>query len=67
MTRNEAKTALEQGEKLTHASFTNEEWVKGEDGGFIYIFEDGVRCSPYDFWRYRGYSSFDNDWKLLND
>lgn len=54
-----------KGQKITHKSFTSEEWmtIDIEDG--MILLDDGVKCSNKDFWRDRmnefweeGYSLF---------
>ena len=35
--------------KLKHSYFTSNEWVRGSSTG-SYVFEDGVRCDPQEFW-----------------
>ena len=63
MTRQEAVQAMANGEKITHESFSDQEWMTMENGKIL--LEDGVRCSPQEFWQWRqgeswetGYSRF---------
>ena len=62
MTRKEAIAAMREGKKVTHKYFTPEEWVTQENGQLL--LEDGVRCPPAEFWRWRQDPSFDNDWEI---
>jgi hypothetical protein len=66
MTRNEAKQALKEGKKLTHKYFTSDEWIIGLNDG-NYMLEDGVKCTPAEFWKWRTDSAFDNDWEIYNE
>jgi hypothetical protein len=66
MNRYEAAQALKAGKKLTHRYFTPEEWVMGIEDD-TYLLEDGVRCSPAEFWKWRQHSAFDNDWKIFTE
>jgi hypothetical protein len=65
MTKNEAIELMKQGKKLTHKYFGTEEWVSmGNDGQMI--LEDGVECTPEEFWYWRKYSYWDKDWSIFN-
>lgn len=63
MTRDEAIKAMREGKKVTHMYFDPNEWVTETSTG-RYQFEDGVICSPFEFWRYRIGKEWENDWKL---
>jgi hypothetical protein len=63
MTREEAKEALEKGERITHIFFPKISWIeqKGED----YIYEDGF-VMPIDlFWKYRENDMWKEDWTVI--
>lgn len=62
MTREEAKTAINEGKKVTHCYFTMDEYVYLKDGN--YWFEDGVHCSPKSFWELRNGSHFNDGWEI---
>jgi hypothetical protein len=62
MTRAEAITAMREGKKVTHKYFSPDEWATQENGQIL--LEDGVRCSPDEFWKYRQETYFDNDWSI---
>lgn len=64
MSREEAKEAMKSGLKVTHIYFTPEEWATMENG--LIVLEDGVRCSPSEFWRYRNESYFDYGWSIYS-
>jgi len=61
----EAKQALLAGKVLTHEYFSSGEWVKQEEDE--YVMEDGVRCSPKEFWAYRNQEHFNRGWKIFNE
>ena len=60
--RSEAISALEEGKRLKHNSFTTEEWVQQHSSGKGYVFEDGCRCTTYEFWSHRRDEGFDEGW-----
>ena len=62
MTRQEAIAAMREGKKVFHTGFTDEEWATQEHGQIL--IEDGVRCSPAEFWKWRQESYFDNGWRI---
>jgi hypothetical protein len=53
---------MRAGRKVTHKYFSREEWATQENGQIL--LEDGVRCSPAEFWRDRQTPMFDNDWEV---
>lgn len=55
----EAIKLMMEGKKMTHPNFTNNEWITIE--GAKFKFEDGCKCYPEEFWKYRT----DNNW-LVN-
>jgi len=65
MTIAEAKQALKEGKKITHDYFSRDEWVQGD--GNEYLFEDGVRCTPDEFWQYRQIPGFNNGWQIWKE
>lgn len=66
MTKLEAIQQMKAGQKLTHSNFTPEEWVKSNQRGTVYFFEDGVELPMEEFWRWRTSASWDNDWSIFN-
>lgn len=56
MTKSEAITAMKNGLKVTHRYFSSDEWMTMQDGRIL--LEDGCKCSPEEFWRWRK----DNNW-----
>jgi len=54
---------MREGKKVTHKYFSPEEWATQDNGQIL--LEDGVRCSPAEFWKYRQSSIFDNDWEIF--
>ena len=65
MTKTEAIQAMKEGKKVTHYHFTPEEWTTMEDG--MVVLEDGVRCEPAEFWRWKTAPDFDNDWSIYTE
>lgn len=61
----EAIKAMRERKKVTHMYFTPEEWATLENGQIL--LEDGVRCSPAEFWRDRQAVYFDNDWSIFKE
>ena len=61
MNRTEAINALKEGKRLSHKSFTPEEWIEGSSRHF-YVYENGCRCTAAEFWRYRHSKGFDHGW-----
>ena len=66
MTKQEAIQKMRDGEKLTHTYFSSDEWVKSNQDGTILILEDGVECSPNEFWKYRQDENFNTGWEIFN-
>jgi hypothetical protein len=64
MTKEEAIQEMIAGKKVTHRHFTPEEWVTMGTYGQM-VLEDGVECSPFEFWRWRTDESYETDWELF--
>ena len=65
MTKQEAISQMRAGKKLTHVHFSSEEWVKSDETGAVYTFEDGVVCSEREFWHWRTALSWEGGWDLF--
>ena len=65
MTKAEAVQAMINGEKVTHRHFSPNEWATMENGKIV--LEDGVRCDPSEFWRWRTNTIFDDDWSIYTE
>ncbi len=65
MTKAEALEALWKGKKITHENFSPSEWVK-IGVSYMYQFEDGVRCTPEEFWKDRDEASWDIGWDIFH-
>jgi hypothetical protein len=63
MTKEEAIQEMRAGKKVTHRYFSPEEWVTMGTEGQI-VLEDGVECSPEEFWQWRTDDSYKTDWEL---
>src|SRR5690242_10950527 len=61
MNREQAIKEMQQGIKMTHKYFTDDEWVT--ISGNEYVLEDGVRCSHRLFWLDRSGPNFDEGWE----
>jgi len=64
MTRTEAIESMENGNKVTHRLFTQEEWMKIT--GNKYEFEDGCFCRFDEFWLYREDESWQDCWSIFS-
>lgn len=67
MTKEEALAEMQKGKKLTHTSFTEDEWMSLDDKTGDMVLEDGVICSPYEFWRYRQGPEWEKDYEIFKD
>lgn len=65
MDRATAIKAMREGKKVTHKYFTPEEWATQEHGEIV--LEDGVRCQPSEFWRYRQTQLFNDGWSIFEE
>ena len=65
MTKQEAKQAMSEGKKVTHQNFASNEWMT-IDGNQI-LLEDGVRCSQYEFWRWRTNESWNDGYSIYTN
>ena len=64
MRKEEAIVALSEGKVVSHRYFTAEEYMLEKDG--LYCFEDGVKCSPKEFWSLRTDLTWESDWEIFN-
>lgn len=65
MTKTDAIIAMEQGVKIRHQYFSPNEWMTMENG--MIVLEDGVRCTPQEFWNWRKESYWDDGYSLYKD
>jgi hypothetical protein len=65
MTKQEAIAEMQKGKKVRHQYFSPDEWMTMEDGQIV--LEDGVKCSTYEFWRWRTDAFWDNDYSLVEE
>lgn len=63
LTKQEAVSLMEKGEKITHRFFSENEWMTIDDGEIL--FEDGVRMSLEEFWKYRHDKSWECGYYLI--
>jgi hypothetical protein len=68
MTKAEAIQSMKEGNKVTHRFFSPNEWMSSDARGGQYTFEDGVKCSWFEFWQWRtdrywldGFSLFNSE------
>nr|DAQ12996.1 MAG TPA: Protein of unknown function (DUF2829) [Crassvirales sp.] len=64
MTKEEAIKAMSEGKKVRHNHFSSDEWMSQLPNG-DYLFEDGVKCSPREFWTWRTCTSWNTDWEIV--
>jgi|JFJP01.1.fsa_nt_gi hypothetical protein len=64
MLKSEAIQEMQNGRRITHEYFDNNEFMTMKDGQIC--LEDGVKCSPEEYWKWRttedwetGYSFYD--------
>lgn len=68
MTREEAILKLQQGFKITHQYFTNDEFVYQPNPRIsIYKFEDGAEQNAKDFWDLRVDVFWNYGWEIFNN
>lgn len=60
--KDEAISLMRQGKLITHRYFTADEFMTMMGGQII--LEDGVRCSPHEFWRWRTDKCWDDGYSL---
>lgn len=65
MTKEQAKQAMRDGNKVTHRHFSPDEWVTMV--GDQLKLEDGVVCYPDEFWRWRTDKTWDDGWDFFTD
>jgi len=65
MTKKGAILAMMTGRKVTHRFFSPDEWITME--GNEMVLEDGVRCDPDEFWRWRILSGWEDGWSFYNE
>lgn len=63
MTKNVAILEMLTGERVTHRYFNSHEWVTIERG--MYVFEDGVKIKPSEFWSTRNSEDWKEDWSIF--
>lgn len=64
LTKQEAIALMMSGKKVTHVHFSHNEWMTIENNQIL--LEDGVRCSSFEFWRWRTDPSWDIGYSLFN-
>lgn len=63
MTKEEAIAAMQEGKKVTHQYFSSDEWMAMREDQIV--LEDGVVCSPDEFWLYRQDPEWDDGYELF--
>lgn len=61
----EAIELMKKGVKMRHRYFSDHEWATMEFGKIV--LEDGVRCSPFEFWRWRTNEVWNTDWAKFEE
>jgi hypothetical protein len=67
MTKEEAIEQMKAGKKLRHTNFSNDEWVTSNASYTKLILEDGVQCTPQEFWFWRTDERWNTDWEFFKD
>ena len=62
MTKQTAIQAMQDGAKVRHENFSPDEWMKME--GNEIVLEDGVRCTPDEFWIHRQGEDWQDGWSI---
>lgn len=62
LTKQEAVDMMRDGVKVAHSGFTPDEWMTMKDGKIL--FEDGCRCTEWEFWRSRTQDYWDTGWSI---
>ena len=65
MTKPEAKQEMRKGNKVTHHTFSDHEWITG--GLLTVLTEEGYKLDATEFWRYREHPNFDDGWELWKE
>lgn len=63
MNKEEAIKAMQEGKQVTHQYFAPGEWMTMKDGKIV--LEDGVVCSPEEFWCWRTATGWDKGYMLF--
>lgn len=58
---------MSRGAKLTHPTFTKDEWVSIVPGTNMMLTEDGYKTVSGEWWAYRLDSAFDKDWSIWEE
>jgi len=64
MTKQEAIQEMKKEKKLTHTTFSDEEWITMAGLDTI-VAEDGYTMAEEDFWKYRSSFIFQNNWNFF--
>lgn len=69
LSKDEAIAAMVRGEKVAHRYFSDGEWVTMTRAphGLVMLFEDGVKCNPFDFWKMRDAIAWETDWRIIKE
>lgn len=65
MTKKEAIKAMIAGHKVTHRYFSSNEWMTLTHKKIV--LEDGVRCHPDEFWKWRTDQSWEDGYELFTE
>lgn len=63
MTKDEAIQAMQDGKTIHHYLFASNEWMAMRMG--MIILEDGVVCTPEEFWQWRTMSAWDEGYEVI--
>lgn len=63
MKKAEAIAAMIVGHQVTHRHFSDNEWMRMTHNKIV--LEDGVKCDPSEFWRWRTDESWNDGYSLF--
>ncbi len=66
MKKTEAMVLMKKGIKMSHRSFTDDEWVTYINN-FMMLTEEGYFHEENEFWRWRTDEAWDEDWNIWED
>jgi len=64
MTKEEINKALLEGKRVKHMWFSPDEWMEYNEFREI-VFEDGCKCSRFEFWQHRDDESWLTGWSII--
>ena len=66
MRKEDAIVWMKRGAKMEHQFFSTGEWMTYDTNGMIRL-EDGVVCTPEEFWKWRKDAIYNDHWDFVGD